>query len=96
MPASPLIGPKPRRHKRRAVPAPAPADEAAAKPILATGASAEDPSRTRDHAPVAPAALEHRPPGVAPLAAQLTSQALADCILGAALNVVGDEHGVDL
>jgi hypothetical protein len=55
-----------------------------------------DPSRTRGHADVAGAPLGHGAAGVAPLAAQLTSQALVDCLLDAALDVVGDEEGVDL
>jgi hypothetical protein len=55
-----------------------------------------DRSRTRGHVAVAAAALGHRAPGVAPLAAQLTSQALVDCILDAARDVVGDQEGVDL
>jgi hypothetical protein len=55
-----------------------------------------DRSRTRRHEAVAAAPLGHGAPGAAPLAAQLTSQALVGCILDAALDVVGDEEGVDL
>jgi hypothetical protein len=55
-----------------------------------------DPSRTGGYADVARAPLEHGAAGVAPLATQLTSQALVDRILDAALDVVGDQEGVDL
>jgi hypothetical protein len=55
-----------------------------------------DRSPTGGHADVPGAPLGHGAPGVAPLADQLTSQALVDCILDPALDVVGDEEGVHL